>query len=433
MEEIDNGLLNEHAEKILTGDYINIEIVDRKTQIEELRREFIAPLLNHQTLPKTIYIYGNTGSGKTFLIKNLEKEIMKANPVFSEFFYIYYNASDMKGSKLYLILYEVLNRLRKFFPFYDKETEEKNKEYKKDKKEKKVENKIHFPKRGVPFTEMVRAFDKVVEKFKPTIVLVIDEIDKVSDYMDVIKWFIDKRNEYTDYWGITTIFISNDPYFLERVKHEIKSRIAYSIHFTPYTVEDFYEIAKVFISKTFKKPIDDRLIIKLAKKVNEISNSVRDLKLALYFFGKEGSATEDAINLAIDRSQMEIFRNEILSRPIQQKLVLYSIASFHRKMAQYEERKLLKGTLMKYTILPTIKNIFNEYKKIATTLSRINPFCEPRSYTTFFNIVKSLEDAQLVSTEVKSLGKGKGRTSFIYPKNASWEYYIKTLENEFYA
>lgn len=406
-------MLKNNAEQILLKDFIDVEIIDRKKQLEEIENEILKPLLKDQTLPKLIYIYGGSGSGKTFLIKKMEEKILKARTIFREFFYIYYNASEYGKPSLYSLVLEIVSALHKFFPFWDKEKGEK----------------IYLPKRGVPLEDIIKCLKLVIDRFKPTILVVIDEIDKFDDFPSVIKWLAEMRAKYNEYWGLTSILISNDPYLLERIKEEVKTRISYTIFFTPYTIQDFYEIAKLFVSKCFNTKLPNELIIKIAKKVNEISSSVRDLKLTLYFFGKEGKLDEESINLAIDKSQMEIFKKEILSRPLQQKLVLFAIASFHKRISEYEERRM-KG-LVKYTLLPTLKNIYNEYVRIAKNLTKINPLCEPRKYTTFFNMIRNLEDAQLISVEVRYLGKGKGRTSFVFPKNASWEYYYEVLESEF--
>ena len=110
-------MLKNNAEQILLKDFIDVEIIDRKKQLEEIENEILKPLLKDQTLPKLIYIYGGSGSGKTFLIKKMEEKILKARTIFREFFYIYYNASEYGKPSLYSLVLEIVSALHKFFPF----------------------------------------------------------------------------------------------------------------------------------------------------------------------------------------------------------------------------------------------------------------------------------------------------------------------------
>jgi len=405
------SILKSKTKNLLTRDCLEVELIDREEQVKDFNKIILNPLLNEEQLPIPCYIYGPKGSGKTFVVRKLiETNLSEIKKHFPNFYYFYFNSREQKITSLYYLILNILSGLSIYFPFYSE----------------KLKTNVGLPKRGIPLNECLLIFEELIEKFKLSILLVIDEVDRIiqNEKKDsVFSYFLDLKRNFI---GCSTIFISNDPFLLEKIRQDTRNRIPSTIHFRPYTTNDFYHILKYYANLTLKEGSwKEEDLKEIAKAVSEFSTSIRDLKLTLYYLGEfsENELDLSKLTTAIDKSQADIFKEEILSRPPHQKMILFAIALIHKRINQIE----LRG-LKKYTEIPSLAKVYSIYKALGKKLGSIY---EPKSFRTFWNMINSLQNDQLITIKIQGRGRGRGVVSLVYPKNASWEYFYDVLKGEF--
>ncbi|GAG39427.1 unnamed protein product, partial [marine sediment metagenome] len=178
----------------------------------------LAPVLK-QEKPSNLFVYGNTGTGKTLAVKhvidNLE-EISKNKKIPLKITY-----TNCKLKRVADTEYRLIAQLAGFFG-------------------------KSIPTTGLPTDEVYRIFYDAVEKEKCVVLLVLDEIDQlIKRAGDNVLYNLTRINEELKNSKITLVGISNDTTFIENVDVRVKSSLSEEeILFPPYNALEIQSILK---------------------------------------------------------------------------------------------------------------------------------------------------------------------------------------------
>lgn len=393
--------------KILLEDWECPEIVNRKEQVRQIEDSIIKPLINETRPPTLTYVYGASGSGKTFvitkLIKNNLKKIKWHLPTFD---FYYFNCKNFGIPSLHILFVNLAMKFTKHLPI-------KSEYFKREI--------IDVPLRGWTTDEYKEFCKEIINKRRLSVLLVLDEVDKIGkEKVEDLIYIMRGMNESDSYYGISTILISNNIGLLHSLSKGAFDRISIKIHFSSYGVDDLFNILKVHAKYALEEgSYDDKTLFLIARKVAEVSTSAREAKITLYNLAQmcEEKLNPDLIPKAFDETRKNLLLEEIIKRPIHHKLTLLAVVEVQKKIQKLAHYG--KPGLFKYTSnLPTKSTIYNTYKKICQSLGE-----QPKSYRTFFDIIDDLDRYGLVKTEIRSLGRARGLTTLVRPVES-----IKTFE-----
>jgi len=394
------SILKEDAKKILLSDWLCPEIVDREEEVRELDEAVFHTLLTEQ-IPPITFVYGASGTGKTFIVKRLFKdrldEIRKHLPRFN---YFYLNVREFEVASLHAFWVFLSKKLENYLPIYS--------DYMGC-------NLTSIPARGWQTDDYKAVVKEIIKSNALSIVVILDEVDKMntSDFESLVYQVHGFGEDLPDYIGISVIAISNKINFLKLLSKPVFDRIAVKVHFKSYTVTDLFQILKVHAKYSLKEgSYDDETLLKIAKTVFDISTSARDVKLTLYNLAKMSNDKLDGnlVIRAFEETKKDLISEEIRVRPLHHKLALYSVIKFYQQIKEAEELGK-KARLLKYAVpIPTISNIYKVYVNLCKQIGE-----KSKSYRTFFDIIDDLDKKGLIRKDVQSLGRARGITTIVQP------------------
>ncbi|HLD58013.1 MAG TPA: AAA family ATPase [archaeon] len=289
--------------------------------------------------PDNLFIYGKVGTGKTctakFVLNQCESFAMQNNSP-AETVYINCRTHNSK----YKVL---LCALRKFFP---------------------EENFMGF---GSAFV-----LEKLMEhanQSKKNILVALDEIDKVKDLDDLV-YALTRANDELSGGSISIVGISNNVLFKDRLDGRTKSALCeHEMVFPPYNAKELKQILQERTAIAFWENAVDEAALNLASAIaaresGDARTAVMLLLRAGEFAEKNNSSkiTDLDIVKAKHLVEEEIILNMIATLPVQEQLVLFSIASLStgkkgaRRITGLDENVLFSG------------DVYDEYTRIASSL-----------------------------------------------------------------
>lgn len=357
-------------------------IIDRKSQIEKLTQ-----------LDKLfIYVYGCSGTGKTYVISKLLSN--------GNYNYIWVSGKDIKTE--YKLILEINKKLSKYLPV------------------KYYEEKISsIPDKGFDTNKLYEIFFTILEVNKLNLTIVIDEVDRIiktsSDHF--IQVFYDANSQYLKNGKVNLIMISNDPFLDQNFCIGVKDRIHLKIHFPKYSVSDIFEILQILASKCLEKgTYTDSDLVKIAKYVGDTTGSARHAKFMFYkvieyFKDKDKiELPEDYVKLLNELNEDAIMlmnEKDITELSLHKKLSLYAIIEsneeYNKLFLRYGEKD---KSILKF--LPTTGRVYEYYKKECSAFG-----VQPMSLPSFILFLKDLEELSLIEKNKISLGRAMGVTSII--------------------
>src|SRR3989344_7368059 len=190
---------------VLQSNYTPQTIPHRDKEIEQIA-SILAPALR-QEKTSNLFVYGNTGTGKTLSIQYLKEELLKRkdkSPLRIEYL-------NCKLRKVADTEYRILAELIKKFG-------------------------QEVPATGLPTDQVYNKFIEVIEKEKQLIILVLDEIDQiVKKISDNFLYNLTRLNSELANSQISLIGISNDVTFLDNIDPRVRSSLSEEeIIFPPY-------------------------------------------------------------------------------------------------------------------------------------------------------------------------------------------------------
>lgn len=284
------------------------EIVSHRDKEVNKIATILAPSLK-QERPSNLFIYGNTGTGKTLTIKHVAEhmdEVAKSKNIPLKIVYI-----NCKLKRVADTEYRLIAQLAQFF------------------------GKI-TPATGLPTDEIYKVFYDAVEKHSGVIILILDELDQlIKRAGDNILYNLTRINEELKNAQISLVGVSNNSSFIENLDMRVKSSLSEEdLLFAPYNALELQDILRGRASKAFREgTIESGVIEKCAAYV---AREYGDARKAIDLLRVAGELAERAKNKTIstehiDEAEEKLEKDKILdivkTQPKQFQAVLFSILS----------------------------------------------------------------------------------------------------------
>jgi len=302
---------------ILRPSYIPEVLPHREDKIEE-----IVGILSSSfrgATPSNIFIYGKTGTGKTAVVKYIEKELAKAqrkcksNSVKIKTVYInceivdtHYSAFSNIGNNL------ASGDFNDLIPFT-----------------------------GWPIDKVYAEMVKKIEDTKATVIVILDEISKlILKSGDSVLYHLSRINTELEHSKVSLIGISNDLTFVDIIDGRVWSTLsADEIIFPPYDADELYDILKQRADKVFHPGVVSDAVLRMC--AGYAAQEDGDARRALELLRRaaesaERNTNDDRITEShVYKGQTFIEKNRVIqivkSLPVHSKLVLIAILIMNRK------------------------------------------------------------------------------------------------------
>jgi len=354
--------------KLLQSNYAPGKIPHREKQIKEIASIF-APALRSEK-PSNLFLYGQTGTGKTLTIKYISENLLDA----------------AKNNKVNLKIIYINCKLKKVADTEYRLIAQLSREFGKE-----------IPITGLPTDEIYNIFYKCLEEKEQIVLVILDEIDElVKKTGDKLLYNLTRINSELKNSQISIVGISNSALFRDELDPRVKSSLSEEeLVFPPYNALQLQDILQQRAKKAFKPDILEQGVI--AKCAAYAAREHGDARRALDLLRVAGEIT-DRNNLQkltleqIDEAEKRIERDRILeiasSLPKQFQATFYSIIDLSEKT----KKSVFAG------------DVYEHYKNIC-----INSGLRPLTQRRLSDIVSELDMLGVIHAKVLSKGRG-GRT-----------------------
>ncbi|MCX6751070.1 MAG: orc1/cdc6 family replication initiation protein, partial [Candidatus Pacearchaeota archaeon] len=290
---------------VLQTNYLPEVIPHRDSQIEQIA-SILAPALRGEK-PSNLFVYGQTGTGKTLSVQYVRDELMKrARNGDKKLRIEYLNCKLRKVADTeYRILAELIKKLGG-----------------------------EVPSTGLPTDQVYNRFIELVEKEEQVLILILDEIDQaVKKLSDNFLYNLTRLNSELTHTQIGLVGISNDLNFLDILDPRVKSSLSEEeIVFAPYNAPQLQEILSKRADIAFKKgALEEGIIAKCAayaaREHGDARRALDLLRISGELAEREGKdrVTEAHVDQANDKMDRDKILDAIQAAPKQLQLVLYSV------------------------------------------------------------------------------------------------------------
>ncbi|MHA1820114.1 MAG: Cdc6/Cdc18 family protein [Promethearchaeota archaeon] len=360
----------------LDSAFIPKELPHRNDQIKAIAQITACALKDAN--PSNIFIYGKCGTGKTAVVKYVGQKInQKSKEVFGKQpFWIYINCNNI--STTYRIIANIHNKL---------------------------DPKNPLPPTGVPLdiiiNKVLNLLDDVVKD--SICFIVLDEIDRIKDKSsrDNILYILSRINEELHSARVNIIGISNVLNFKDDLDPRAASSLCEEeILFPVYTAPELKEILASRSKVAFKDGVISEETLSLCAAIAAGENG--DARRALSILRKAAEIaerrgldkiTQQHIYLARDKLDKDKVKDFIRNLPAQQKALVLAIYL----LVKYTSSRPNKGL------------IYSAYSE----LIQIGMGLKPLTTRRISDLIKELELSGIISSEVKSFGRARGRTRIV--------------------
>jgi len=356
--------------EILRPAYLPDRLPHREAQIDQLVQVLVPALRGDR--PSNVLIYGLTGTGKTAVVKYLEKELRKADAT-GAVHYLYLNCQIVDTP------YGVLANIANAFAAREEDR--------------------------VPFTGLSvdRVYQLLLQRLddrRRVIVLVLDEIDRiVAKNGDDFLYQLTKVNEDLQRSCLSLIGISNELTFTEYLDPRVRSRLGdEKLVFSPYNADELRDIlterAKLAFADAAAGPEVVSLIAALAAQEHGDARRALDLlRVSAEIAERLGDERigVDHVMKAKNKLELDTVIEAVKSLPTQSKLVLLGVILNE----EVGNSRLTTGEL------------YGTYRDLCRRTG-IAPLTQRR----VTDLISELDMLGLVNATVKSFGRG-GRTKEI--------------------
>jgi len=386
-----NTILKDDAEDLLLEDSDPGEIIGRDEQKQELQKIAFDKIINGENPVSTVYIYGSSGTGKTYVVDKLRESIEpKLDPTKVSLQYV----NGRRHKSFYQVMVRIWNNLSQFLPVeVDGETF------------------TEVKTRGFPGNKIYEIIRQIVKKHNLTLQVTLDEIDKIKEghAQELISTFYDMKKEGLP---VQLICISNDPYQTTRFDSDIKRRIGYEMHFPKYNAIQLKQILMKFADLALKEDTwDEKPLSKIAAKIGQTSGSASEAKQLLYHTAVKSQGELDPSNLndAKEEVSKDMIRNEIITRPKHDMVTLQATAHLDCT-SDWNKYGSDKYDMARKTG-PTTANIHEKYKELCSKYD----IDDVKSKKTVSRMLKNLQQDGIVDGDTRSGGRGSGISTFWEP------------------
>jgi len=353
---------------VLQTNYTPETIPHRDKQIEQIA-SILAPGLRGEK-PSNLFVYGQTGTGKTLSCHYVRSKILKRVEKNSLPLKIEYLNCKLKkiSDTEYRILAELIKKLGG-----------------------------SVPATGLPTDQVYNRFIDIIDQERKLFILILDEVDQaVKKISDNFLYNLTRLNSELSGSQISLIGISNDLKFLDNLDPRVRSSLSEEeIIFPPYNAIQLQEILKVRSEEAFKKNVlEDGVIAKCAAYAAREHGDARRA-LDLLRIAGELSEREKSRKVRIrhvDQANEKMDRDKVVevvqSAPKQFQLTLLSIMELKKR----DHDQIFTG------------DVYNVYHDLCTETKT-----EPLTQRRISDIIAEIDMLGLINARVISKGR-HGRT-----------------------
>ncbi len=290
---------------VLRHSYTPEYLPHRKEQIEAIA-SILLPALQGET-PSNILIYGKTGTGKTATVKFVGRQLEEAGRKMDAHCYVHYLNCEIIDTQ-----YRVLATLAKVLG--------KN-----------------VPMTGWPTDQVYEELKEAIDSRDQTIIIVLDEIDKLVRKGDDVLYNLSRINSELDNARVSLIGISNDLKFKNFLDPRVLSSLSEEeIVFPPYNATQLEDILAQRAELAFYDGVLEEGVIPYcaALAAQEHGDARKALDL-LRISGEiaesrqDGRITRDHVREAVRKMECDHVVEAVKTLPNQSKVVLYAMILLH--------------------------------------------------------------------------------------------------------
>lgn len=360
--------------EILMPSYLPDKLPHREREVSLLSK-ILAPALDGM-LPTNVFIHGNTGTGKTAVVKYVLRDLDRVCQIHNikvKSIYLNCETVDTHYSVLQNIGNYLMNRWEEHIPFT-----------------------------GWPLEKVYQTVRDRLNSFGGVFIVVLDEIDKlVTKSGDDVLYHLLNLNEDADKAKLSIIGISNNIQFTQILDARVRSRLSQEkILFPPYNASQLKDILLDRVRLANGENVFSEEVISLcaalaAQENGDARRALDLLRRSLEIAEREGAqkVLPEHVLEANNQIELNCIRDVVKTLPLQQKLVLLCI------IINNESGKINQTT----------SDIYNMYTRLAKVIGV--PVVTQRRVTDF---ISELDSLGLISVTMRSFGR-QGRTKVVNP------------------
>ncbi|MFW6196394.1 MAG: ORC1-type DNA replication protein [Thermoplasmatota archaeon] len=386
---------------ILRPSYIPEELPHREKYIQNLASIMVTALRGNR--PSNVLIFGKTGTGKTAVVRYLEREInrLKKESMESELDGKFSEHNINKVEYVYINCEVVDTHYGVMKNIGNKFVEEWSEQ---------------IPFTGWPMEKVYESLKDRIDEKSRVVIIILDELDKlVSKSGDSVLYHLSKINSELDQSKVSIIGISNNLKFTEFLDPRVRSRLGEEkMIFPPYNADQLKDILLDRAQKAFEPEILGNDVISLcaalaAQEHGDARRALDLLRVSAEIAERNNETKVDSNHVykAKNKIEQDCVREAVTTLPTHSKLVLYSVLLSENNGKQ----KLTTG------------EVYSGYKELSLR-SGMDPLTQRR----VTDLISELDMLGLVNARVKSFGR-RGRTKEIQSSVPKTEI-IKTIEED---
>lgn len=346
--------------------YTPENVPHREEQIRQLATILVHTLRGEK--PSNIFIYGKTGTGKTLVSKFICSELGKrAKDKGLNLIALYLNCKIDKINTPYRLFANILTQLGE-----------------------------QIPATGLPTEEVYKKFTKTLEKNKSIFILILDEIDSLTDTSTLYN--LTRVNTQLKNTRLSIIGISNNLGFTNTLDPRIRSSLSEEeLVFPPYNAVQLKDILSKRAEIAVRPDVLDVGVIEkcaalAAQEHGDARRALDLLRVSVEIAERNGDGKTTLSHVDVATKKLDIDRviEIVKTQPRQSQIVLYSIIYL---------KDLKKEEISTGDILGVYEKMCSKYSVTPLTPRRVS------------DLISELEMLGLIGTNVISKGRyGRTRT-----------------------
>lgn len=387
---IHSGIFDNRS--VLTNRYTPSDIVGREEELNEYVSQ-LTPAVNGNQ-PNNMFIYGNTGVGKTSCTQYVLREASRAAEQGGNSFNTFHVNCD-GASTGYQAAIKIDSVIRQSYHGVGKDE---------------TVNGIKPARNGVPMADVFERLLKLIDTIDGVCLIVLDDVEKIDpdELADVLYQLTRSESQsVTCQTNVGTILISSKSDYLSSLPSDIQSSFGgHTIQFPAYTVNELVDLLQQRVESAFEEPgvVNDNVIMECAS----IAADDGDARRALELLRVAGDIAVENHEDVVSKECLEQAKNRVLEGEIE---MYINSLSEQQKIVMYA----LLITLEQANIQPRTKDIYQVYTDLISYVGM-----RENSYRRIQQILNELYDNGVVNRMEYNGGRGESggkyyTYDFLYP------------------